>query len=389
MICRGCAGSDTVRVLDLGAVPAADHFPPERSAIDSCESAHPLAMELCLRCGLAQLAEDDTTPEEPRGVEPLALRNQAADAVRTVAVSGFLDGDTVLEFGSPHGGSWLGLLAARGFCPPPPGKPASVVLDCFGLMHEAHQRTALRHRADATASDGVLLLQFHSLAAIVTHGQWNALRHGHYAYYSLTALQRLLGEVGMSLSSAWEFDLYGGTVLVAARHGIRSDTSPAVRRILAAEHELGVCTPHTLGRLQRAADDHARVLHDWLDAMADHGRRVYAYGAASRAVALFGRASIDRRLVGAVADASPAKQGRRMPGTNVPIISPAALVAADPDLVLLTVADLAEEVQAQFPQLSGKWVVDITDGDGPNEDPALIPGPQQSCWNRLRTYPAV
>ncbi|MBC2642983.1 MULTISPECIES: transferase [unclassified Rhodococcus (in: high G+C Gram-positive bacteria)] len=389
MICRGCVGSDTVRVLDLGAVPAADHFPPERSAIDSCESAHPLAMELCLRCGLAQLAEDDTTPEEPRGVEPLALRNQAADAVRTVAVSGFLDGDTVLEFGSPHGGSWLGLLAARGFCPPPPGKPASVVLDCFGLMHEVHQRTALRHRADSTASDGVLLVQFHSLAAIVTHGQWNALRHGHYAYYSLTALQRLLGDVGMSLSSAWEFDLYGGTVLVAARHGIRSDTSPAVRRILAAENELGVCTPRTLGRLQHAADDHARALHDWLDAMAGHGRRVYAYGAASRAVALFGRAGIDRRLVGAVADASPAKQGRRMPGTNVPIISPTELVAADPDLVLLTVADLAEEVQTQLPQLTGKWVVDIPDGDGLNADRALTRGPQQPCWNRLRTYPAV
>ncbi len=121
MICRGCAGSDTVRVLDLGCTPAADHFPPEWSAIDSCESAHPLAMELCRRCGLAQLAEDDTTPEEPHGVEPLALRKQAADAVRTVAVSGFLDGDTVLEFGSPHGGSWLGLLASRGFCRRPRG----------------------------------------------------------------------------------------------------------------------------------------------------------------------------------------------------------------------------------------------------------------------------
>ncbi|MDF3303702.1 methyltransferase domain-containing protein [Rhodococcus sp. T2V] len=359
MICRACAGSDTVRVLDLGQTPAADHFPPEWSAIDTCESAHPLAMELCRRCGLAQLAEDDTTPEEPQGVEPLALRTQAADAVRTVAMSGFLDGDTVLEFGSPHGGSWLGLLAARGFCPPPPGRPASVVLDCFGLMHEACQRSALRERVNATASDGVLLLQFHSLAAIVTHRQWNALRHGHYAYYSLTALQRMLTDVGMRVSHAWEFDLYGGTVLIAARHGVRSDTSHTVRTILATEHALGVCEPRTLRTLQQAADGHAGALHTWLATMADRGQRVYAYGAASRAVALFSRAGVDRRLVEAVADASCAKQGRRMPGTDLRIISPAELVSADPDFVLLTLPDLYAEVRRELPELDGRWVVDM------------------------------
>ncbi|BAH54052.1 transferase [Rhodococcus opacus] len=359
MICRGCAGSDTVRVLDLGAVPAADNFPPKRSAIDSCESAHPLAMELCLRCGLAQLAEDDTTPEEPHGIEPLALRNQAADAVRTVAVSGFLDGDTVLEFGSPHGGSWLGLLASRGFCPPPPGRPASVVLDCFGLMHEACQRSALRERANATASDGVLLLQFHSLAAIVTHGQWNALRHGHYAYYSLTALQRMLTDVGMSVSHAWEFDLYGGTVLVAARHGARPATSHTVRRILAAEKTLGVCDPRALRRLQLAADGHASTLRTWLATMADRGQRVYAYGAASRAVALFSRAGVDHRVLCAVADASPAKQGRRMPGTDVPIISPGQLLDSSPEWVLLTLPDLLPEVRRDYPALEGKWITDL------------------------------
>ncbi|MGW5149459.1 transferase [Rhodococcus koreensis] len=389
MICRGCAGSDTVRVLDLGCTPAADHFPSEWSAIDSCESAHPLAMELCRRCGLAQLAEDDTTPEEPHGVEPLALRKQAADAVRTVAVSGFLDGDTVLEFGSPHGGSWLGLLAARGFCPPPPGRPASVVLDCFGLMHEACQRSALRERVNATASDGVLLLQFHSLAAIVTHRQWNALRHGHYAYYSLTALQRMLTDVGMSVSHAWEFDLYGGTVLIAARHGVRSDTSHTVHDILAAEHALGVCEPRTLRILQQAADGHAGALHSWLATMAGRGQRVYAYGAASRAVALFSRAGVDHRMLCAVADASPTKQGRRMPGTDVPIISPAQLLADDPDVVLLTIADLLPEVQSQLPGLTGKWVVDIADGDRPDADHALAHGGQQPRWNTLRTYPAV
>ena len=61
-------------------------------------------------------------------------------------------------------------------------------MDCFGIMHEPDQRCAFELRAKATAGDGVLLLQYHSIGAIVKHGQWNALRHGHFAYYSLTTL---------------------------------------------------------------------------------------------------------------------------------------------------------------------------------------------------------
>ena len=88
------------------------------------------------------------------------------------------------------------------------------------------------------------------------------------------------------------------------------------------------------------------------------GRTVLAYGAASRAVALFSRAGLDSGLVAAVADASPAKQGRRMPGTDIPIVSPDELLAAKPDRVLLTLPDLLPEVSARFPELDGRWKVD-------------------------------
>jgi hypothetical protein len=75
-------------------------------------------------------------------------------------------------------------------------------------------------------------------------------------------------------------------------------------------------------------------------------------------VALLHGAGIDSRLLRAVADASTAKQGRRMPGTDIPIVSPADLLAADPDRVLLTLPDLHSEVSERFPELHGRWKVD-------------------------------
>ena len=352
--CRGCGGTDLRRVLDLGTVPAGDDFPPLAEPVRPEESSHPLAMDLCGRCGLAQLAHDDTAAAEPRGIEPQALRDQAAEAVRRVADAGWLRGATVREFGSPHGGTWLPLLAERGFAE---AECADVVLDSFGIMHEPDQRLAFQLRAEATAPDGVLLLQFHSLLTIVTHGQWNALRHGHFGYYSLTALTGLLAAAGMSVASAWEFDLYGGTVLVAAVHG-EAEPDGRAREILRREHNVGITDAAVVRSLQCAAERHAAQLRDWLVEQACDRRRVYGYGAGSRVVSLFSIAGVDRRLLHAVADASPAKQGRRIPGTDVGIISPEQLIAAEPDRVMLTLPDLYDEVRRAYPQLDGRWSID-------------------------------
>ncbi|WP_182347884.1 class I SAM-dependent methyltransferase [Tomitella gaofuii] len=359
--CRGCKGRELVPVLDLGSVPAADHFPSTDGPAGTRDPVYPLMMTVCRTCALAQLDSDVTTPEEPRGVEPQALRDQSHDAVRTLARDGWLDaGGTVREFASPHGGSWLGLLAGRGFCTHrerfAPEAPADLVLDSFGMMHEPDQRAAAERRSEATAPGGTLLLQFHSLAAIMTYGQWNALRHGHFAYYSLTALAELFATVGMHMAQAWEFGLYGGTVLVAVRHGAARHDAPSVTRILAAESAAAVADPAALRLLQHSADDDSAALRTLLHRLDRSGKRVCAYGASSRSVAQLYRAGVDRTVLHAVADASPAKRGRRMPGTDVPIIGPDELAAAAPDRILLTVPDLLPELQRAYPTLDGRWI---------------------------------
>ncbi|HEY5857711.1 MAG TPA: methyltransferase domain-containing protein [Aldersonia sp.] len=356
--CRACGGAAGRIVLDLGTVPAADHFPHRDDPVDAGEVGHRLAMWLCGACGLAQLPGDDTVADEPRGIEPRALREQAAEAVVAVAGHGWLRGTSVREFGSPHGGTWLPLLEQHGYRVARDDSPADVVLDSFGMMHEPDQHAAMRTRAAATAPDGVLLLQFHSIAAIVARGQWNALRHGHFAYYSLTALERLVRNTGMRIATAWEFDLYGGTVLVAATRDPTTEPDAAVRAILAREADTAVTSAEVVGALQTAADRNAAALRQWLISRRAAGRTTYAYGAASRAVALFYLAGLDRSLLAGVADASAAKHGRRMPGTGIGIIAPDALVAARPDRVLVTVPDLLPEVREHYPDLADAWIVE-------------------------------
>jgi hypothetical protein len=112
---------------------------------------------------------------------------------------------------------------------------------------------------------------------------------------------------------------------------------------------------------------HAKALHDWLVAERSAGSKVLGYGAASRAVALLCHAQVDRELLPVVIDASPAKQGLRMPGTDIPVADPAQLAAGRPDAVLLFVPDLLAEVRGAFPEVEaagGRWVDAESFGSG-------------------------
>jgi hypothetical protein len=358
--CRACRSRAGDVVLDLGLQPASDYFP--RQADPGPDPVYPLQMWLCRDCGLAQLAADPTVPEEARGTEPAALVAQAADAVGRCAAAGLLrPGATVAEYGSPHGGSWLDLLAARGLVPVPPDAPAEVIVDCFGLMHAADQGAALASRVARMAPGGVLLLQYHALDTIIRLGQWNALRHGHYAYYSATALAELLAASGLAPELGWQFELYGGTVLLAARRAADLAGPPdgSVRVLLTADAVAGVRDPAALGSLQRDLEVQTARLREWLAAERAAGRTVLGYGAASRAVALLRMAGADSSVLPAVVDASPGKQGLRMPGTDIPVVSPAELAARRPDSVLLFLPDLRAEVRAAYPEVEaagGRWV---------------------------------
>jgi hypothetical protein len=169
------------------------------------------------------------------------------------------------------------------------------------------------------------------------------LRHGHFAYYAAEPLRAMFARAGLVPRANWEFELYGGTVLLAFGAGQDNGFTEHVGPI---------------GTLQKQVDESCGALHEWLVRMAREGRRVVGYGAASRAVALLCRAGVDVDLLGAVADASPAKWGRRMPGTRIPVIGPERLTAEPPDALLLFVPDLLTEVRAALPELAGtRWFV--------------------------------
>ena len=359
--CILCGSDAGVIVLDLGAQPSPRHWPLPTDPLP--DPTHALALRLCPDCGLAQLDADDTTEPEVPVPEPRAVVDQARQAVADLGRLGHLDGRaSVIEFGSPHGGSWLPLLDLT-----PATGPADLVVDSFGLMHERDLPATLARHAGALADDGLAVFLVQPLGDIVAQRAWTALRHGHHGYFTLTSLRTALGTVGITPTSVLRYDLYGGVAVVLASRGGQPDAD-----LLAAydeESRQGLATPEGLACLAESVAVSTMRLRSYLEGHRASGTRLYAYGAASKAVAELAMVGEAATAILAVGVASPAKQGRCMPGSRIPVISPAELVAADPQEVLLLLPDLHDELLATHPQLTGR--ITMLGADIPRTSPSL------------------
>jgi len=302
-----------------------------------------LVLATCERCFLLQLTGDEiAVPEMPLAVESATSKQHAVDSAAWLA--DFLqlsEGSTFREIHSAHGGSWAPALENLGLRPLDSGR-ADLVVDVHGLIHDYDLDGALGHRTSQVAAGGHLVLEFHHALELVRHRQFDTIRHGHPVYLSLTALKPALERRGLRMMAARPAPVYGGSlILIAAAAG---EPDPTIGRLLAQERDAGLDCPQTLQGLQHELLDAMRSLHDWLLERRAAGRRVLGYGAPSKAPVLLNLAGVGPDLLAFTVDLSQAKQGRRLPVTGIPIRSPAELIAATPDDVLVFTWDIATEV---------------------------------------------
>jgi ABC-type Fe3+-hydroxamate transport system substrate-binding protein len=76
--------------------------------------------------------------------------------------------------------------------------------------------------------------------------------------------------------------------------------------------------------------------------------RLGAYGAAAKGNTFLNAAGVTAEDFIAVADRNPAKQERLLPGSAIPIVSPEALLAMAPDVILILPWNLADEISGQL-----------------------------------------
>ena len=211
---------------------------------------------------------------------------------------------------------------------------------------------------------GVATFEFPHLLKLLRLNQFDTIYHEHFSYLSLTVVADIFERNGLAIFDVDEIPTHGGSLRVYAqrRDGGTRPTGERVRALSAAEIDAGVRTAALYTPFQGRAD---RVKNEFLAFVLSaraSGKTVAAYGAAAKGNTLMNYAGIRPDLIPFVADRNPAKQGKLMPGSRIPIVDEAHLKAARPDYVVLLPWNLKSELTQQLDYIKswkGKFVTAV------------------------------
>ena len=198
--------------------------------------------------------------------------------------------------------------------------------------------------------EGVVTFEFPHLLRLVADNQFDTIYHEHFSYLSLTAVNRIFAARALTVFDVEEFSTHGGSLRVYAQ---RSDTGrfpvgTRVGKVFQDEKAAGMCTARYYAGFQDKAN---RVKNDFLTFLLDaqrRGKKVAAYGAAAKGNTLINYAGIRPDLILLVADRNPAKQGKYLPGSRIPVVEESRLQACRPDYVVILPWNLREELMGQL-----------------------------------------
>ena len=211
------------------------------------------------------------------------------------------------------------------------------------------------------APSGTITLEFPHVAQLIQKTQFDTIYHEHFSYLSLYTVSRIFTAHGLRIYDVERLETHGGSLRVFGCHkDAPIETSKAVALTLETERDVGLTKiDGYLGLQSRAEACKDGLLRFLLDAKAS-GKSILGYGAAAKGNTILNFAGIRPDLLPAVADAAPSKQGKLMPGSRIPIITPDALRDAKPDYVLILPWNIAREVRESLAELAASGTRFVT-----------------------------
>jgi|TARA_B110000879_G_C11166848_1_gene511696 hypothetical protein len=200
----------------------------------------------------------------------------------------------------------------------------------------------------ALKSNGTITLEFPHLLSLLEYSQFDTVYHEHFSYLSLHAVSEIFKSCELRVFDVEKLSTHGGSIRIIGCHdNDKRETTSNVSQLLNDEKEKGITNIDTYTNFQSKAEKIKDDLINFLIDKKNNGKSVVAYGAAAKGNTLMNFAGLKTDLIQFVCDAAEAKQGKYMPGSHIPILSPEILNTYKADYVLILPWNISDEVKQQ------------------------------------------
>jgi hypothetical protein len=203
---------------------------------------------------------------------------------------------------------------------------------------------------------GVLVMEFPYLIDFIGNNEFDTIYFEHLSYFSISPLNDLCIQFGLTLMDIEKQDIHGGSVRVHIGYGEQKES---VMKFIVNEKEYKTIDPYIA-----FAKCSYSTINDFRSKIVELNKskyRVAAFAASAKFNTLLNCASITNINIEYIVDETEEKRYKYSPGTHIPIYPMEALHRNPPDFLVLGSWNFKDELIAKSRQAGykGKFIVPI------------------------------
>lgn len=394
--CRACGNKELVKVLDLGVQPLSNDFQPVNG---ECAGYAPLAVLFCRKCTLAQLSVvvrpevmyanysyvtsesrtmikhfeqlrwdilNEASPDRNRvklleigsntgffldgmqlkdadvlGIEPAKNLSDIANARGVKTINALFDAPTAIDL--QYSGYRADVIVAR--------HVFAHIDDWKGFIHCLEK---VSHK------DTLVVIEVPWVVDMFNMNSWDQVYHEHLSYVSITAIHALLEGTEFYLSEVKHYEIHGGAIALFIKRRYENDIRAGIDWPLKADENL----EHAWRELSARSGQMDTDLWGVVRKLNREGKKVCGFGASAKATVWLNAANLTNKEILFVCDNTEQKQGKLIPGTDIPVRAEQDLYFYEADYCINFAWNFSAEVMAKhkaFTDRGGKWVQVVPD----------------------------
>ena len=391
--CIICQNKKLKRVIEMGFHPLADTF-LKREQLLKPQRLYPLNCLLCAQCGHFQnevfvsgkerYIESNYSYTSSNSPSAMAHWNEFCQTV-----SEFIDlkrDDAVIEFGS-NDGYLIGQFQKKGarIAGIDPSPIMAKVANKNGIftvndflnreaMHKAVKRIgkvklicgnnvfnhiekindAVSTIKSGLAKDGYLVVEVPSLRDTIEKYLFDMIFHEHISIFSVKSIDYLLRKHGLYIVKVENIPYHGGSHRVYASADQKKYNKALVNKMISQEKKDKLFMIETYKKFM------AKIINDKNECLSKvyslkkRGKKIAAIGGGARSNTLLNFYRLDPTVLEFVTDASPHKQGKFTPESNIEIKDDRALKIENIDIGLITAWNIGKYLVDKIKKLNPK-----------------------------------
>lgn len=393
-ICRACGSKHLFEAADFGTQVPANSF---RTPGQQPEARFPLQLLICAECWLGQTSF--VVPKEAlylfypyitstsktmadhllnqcqnilRRVEPLPKVVEIGSNTgpllklfqeRHSKVFGFEPAknvaDAANESGIPTLQEFFNQATASAFVKVH-GK-ADVVIGRHVFAHIDCWRALVSALDTITATLGLVVLEVPYVVEMLDQFQFDTVYHEHLSYVSLKSVETLLEDSPFYVQDVERCLIHGGSIIFYLRRRGASlhRVGEIVEHLRILEETRRIGEPEIWKAWASGVEELREDIIDTVRQVREAG--IAGYGASAKGSMLLQYCGLGAREIQFVADYTPSKQGKCMPGTDILVVPSSEFYtrAGQFEYALILAWNFAREIKASNERFKGRWITPI------------------------------